>query len=556
MNRMIGVIAFLVFSTLGGVMSNLWGTETTGGSPLSPPVVPDSEQRTALVIGNGSYEISPLRNPVNDARAVAQALIDLGFDVTERENLTQKDMKREIQAFGQKLQKGGVGLFYYAGHGMQVNGKNYLIPIGAKIEHEKHVEYEGVDVGSVLSEMEYARNRLNIVILDACRDNPFARSFRSSAQGLASVNAPIGTLIAYATAPGSVANDGPGDNGVYTAELIRVMKTPGIKIEDVFKQVRSAVRESTQGRQIPWESSSLEGDFFFRPGPGPELLASDPATARKPAALVASNTRGETLAKTVKTWKEPVSGIEFVWIPGGCFMMGSPLTEVGRDADEGPVHEVCLEGFWMGKTEITNGQFRIFQPGHDSRDYDGFSLNGDNQPAVYVTWEDANGFAQWLKARNGGKYQFRLPTEAEWEYACRAGSNAARYWGDDPNRACTFENVADETAKAQWGWEDTHDCDDGYAATSPVGAFQPNAFGLYDILGNVWEWCEDTYSIDGYTRHDRNSPLLVDTGGGTDRVIRGGYWHGNPRSVRCADRGSGLPNGMNDDLGFRLVREP
>ncbi|HOV88000.1 MAG TPA: SUMF1/EgtB/PvdO family nonheme iron enzyme [Syntrophobacteraceae bacterium] len=554
MNRVVGMIGLLAFCALSWAPNPAWGMEKTGRPPSSPAAVPGGEQRTALVIGNGSYETSPLRNPVNDARAIARALAEVGFEVSERENLSQKDMKREIQAFGQKLQKGGVGLFYYAGHGMQVDGKNYLIPIGAKIEHEKHVEYEGVDVGSVLSEMEYARNRLNIVILDACRDNPFARSFRSGAQGLASVNAPIGTIIAYATAPGSVANDGPEDHGVYTGELIRVMKAPGVKIEDVFKQVRSAVREGTQGRQVPWESSSLEGDFFFMPG----SVAAAPVSVaeNKPTVVASSTSRGEASPKAVKSWKEPVSGMEFLWIPGGCFNMGSPETEAGRDADEGPVHEVCLEGFWMAKTETTNGQFRKFQPNHDSRDYDGFSLNGDNQPAVHVTWEDANGFAQWLKAQNGGKYKFRLPTEAEWEYACRAGSDAARYWGDDPNRACTFENVADHTARNQWGWEESHDCDDGYAATSPVAAFQPNAFGLYDMLGNVWEWCEDTYGIDVYTRHDRNGPVYVNAGVGADRVIRGGYWHGSPRSVRCADRGSGLPNGMNDDLGFRLVREP
>ena len=146
-------------------------------------------------------------------------------------------------------------------------GLGKMIPIGASIEHEKQVEYEAVDMGTVLNEMDYARNRLNIVILDACRDNPFARSFRSVSQGLASVNAPSGTLVAFATAPGSTANDGQGENGVYTGELVKVMQQPGLKLEDVFKQVRSVVRESTGGKQIPWESSSLEGDFFFRSAP-------------------------------------------------------------------------------------------------------------------------------------------------------------------------------------------------------------------------------------------------------------------------------------------------
>lgn len=534
------------------------------------PGVPDQPQkRTALVVGNGAYASAPLRNPINDARAMARALKDLSFDVILRENLDQKEMKKEIQAFGQKLQKGGVGLFYFAGHGVQVNGHNYLLPVGASIEHENQVEYEAVDMGAVLSEMDYARNHLNIVILDACRDNPFARSFRSTSQGLASINAPSGTVISFATAPGSVANDGLGENGVFTGELIKAMMQPGLKIEDVFKQVRSAVREATRGKQVPWESSSLEGDFYFR-APPPTMLASSTPAANPPAqGTSASGTsdrsavgqaepasRGEKPLRTLKTWKEPVSGLEFVWIPGGCFLMGSPKSEKNRAEDEGPVHEVCVDGFWMSKTEVTNRQFRNFQKDHDSRSYNGHSLNGDSQPAVFVTWWDANNFAQWLTGQNGGQYTFRLPTEAEWEYACRAGSESARYWGDDESKTCAFENVADFTAQKQLGMASSFECDDGYAATAPVGTFQANGFGLHDMLGNVWEWCADVYGVDSYVRHDRNNPQFTDESMGQSRVIRGGFWHSGPDSTRCALRGSGLPGGMSDDLGFRIIREP
>ena len=525
------------------------------------------EKRTALVIGNAAYESGALRNPINDARAMAKALADLSFEVTLKENLDQKQMKREIQAFGEKLRKGGVGLFYYAGHGIQENGRNYLLPVGAAIEHEKQVEYEAVDMGAVLSEIDYAHARMNIVILDACRDNPFARSFRSISQGLASLDAPTGTLIAYATAPGSVANDGPGENGVYTGELIKAMVQPGLKIEDVFKQVRSAVREATGGRQVPWESSSLEGDFYFLwPPPKhpvqpasiqPQLNASGAAEQRSasgPTEEPAS--RGEKPIKTLKTWKEPVTGLVFVWAPGGCFLMGSPQSEKDRSADEGPVHEVCVDGFWISQTVVTNAQFRQFQKDHDSRDYAGHSLNGDGQPAVYLSWVDANNFSQWLTGQNGGQYNFRLPTEAEWEYACRAGSETSRYWGEDASRACIYENVADYTAQRQLGIKPVHECDDGYATTAPVGSFRPNALGLYDMLGNVLQWCADVYGVDSYVRHDRHNPQNADESMGQSRVIRGGCWRGSTGSIRCAIRGSGLPNSMKDDLGFRVVREP
>jgi formylglycine-generating enzyme required for sulfatase activity len=248
--------------------------------------------------------------------------------------------------------------------------------------------------------------------------------------------------------------------------------------------------------------------------------------------------------------------MEFVWVPGGCYLMGSPQAEEGRKVDEGPVHEACVDGFWMGKTEVTNGQYRKFVSNHDSKAYSGHSLNGDNQPAVYVCWLDATNFAQWLKGQNGGQYNFRLPTEAEWEYACKAGSESSRYWGDSPSKACDYENVGDRSASRQWGWEDVHDCDDGYAAMAPAGSFQPNAFGLQDMLGNVMEWVFDTYSVDAYIKHERKNPVHSTESGGPDRVIRGGNWHGAPVNVRCSNRASGLPGGMNDDLGFRLVREP
>ncbi|HAA04047.1 MAG TPA: formylglycine-generating enzyme family protein, partial [Syntrophobacteraceae bacterium] len=149
------------------------------------------------------------------------------------------------------------------------------------------------------------------------------------------------------------------------------------------------------------------------------------------------------------------------------------------------------------------------------------------------------------------------PTEAEWEYACRAGSEGSRYWGDDPNQACTYENVADLTGKRKWGWDDIHSCDDSYVATAPVGRFQPNAYGLRDMLGNVAEWCQDTYKSDAYARHWLNNPINTEASGPeAHRVIRGGSWHSKPAESRCALRASGLPAGRNDDLGFRVVRQP
>jgi hypothetical protein len=221
-------------------------------------------QRTALVIGNSSYQISPLKNPVNDATDMAATLTRSGFTVNLKINADQRTMVTAIRDFGRQIkQDGGVGLFYYAGHGIQVRGRNYLIPLEAVIESEGDVQFEAVDAGFVLSKMEDAGNDMNIVILDACRNNPFARNFRSGTQGLARMDAPKGSIIAYATAPGELAADGTGRNGIYTKHLIQNIQAPQLRLEDVFKNVRRAVVKETGNKQVPWESSSLMGQFYF-----------------------------------------------------------------------------------------------------------------------------------------------------------------------------------------------------------------------------------------------------------------------------------------------------
>jgi uncharacterized caspase-like protein/Flp pilus assembly protein TadD len=250
--------------------------------PASSAASAGSEPRVALVIGNGAYADGALANSVNDARDMAAALRQLGFDVSSGENLNRRQMEDLIRSFGKKIRGGGVGMFYFAGHGVQVSGANYLIPVGATINGEAEVKYEAVDAGFVLAQMEEAQNRLNIVILDACRNNPFARSFRSASSGLATIDAPVGTLIAYATAPGRTASDGNGRNGLYTQELLAAMRLPGLKIEDVFKRVRAEVRRQSNDQQIPWEASSIEGDFYFSTSgvrPAPAAPAPAPTTS-------------------------------------------------------------------------------------------------------------------------------------------------------------------------------------------------------------------------------------------------------------------------------------
>lgn len=239
--------------------------------------------RIALVIGNSEYENAPLANPARDAALMAETLREVGFEVLEYNDLDRRDLTKAFITLGKRLEEAGsdaTALVYYAGHGAQVNGENYLIPVGAQIEEEIDVEIEGVRASSLLGTLRRAKSALNIVILDACRNNPFESGSRSAQTGLAKMDAPTGTLLAYSTAPGKVAEDGDGKNSTYTRALARAIKTPGAKVEEVFKTVRVNVVDRTQGRQVPWESSSLTGDFIFQdklPEPEPVVTASTAA---------------------------------------------------------------------------------------------------------------------------------------------------------------------------------------------------------------------------------------------------------------------------------------
>ncbi len=256
-----------------------------------------AETRIALVIGNSEYSSGPLPNPANDAKMMGDTLTSLGFEVILRRNADQNTMKRAIQEFGARLEKGGpgaVGLFYYAGHGVQLNGRNYLIPTTAQIDREGDVEIEAVSADWVIEQMRFARNRLNIVILDACRNNPFTRSMRSVDHGLATMDAPAGILIAYSTAPGSVAMDGNGRNSPYTEALSQAMRDLHEPVEQVFKHVRVGVMGATANKQVPWESSSLTGDFYF--APPAEISSVQPANRQVPSAQAAAGGTGQASA--------------------------------------------------------------------------------------------------------------------------------------------------------------------------------------------------------------------------------------------------------------------
>ncbi len=597
-NRFLGRLPALLALVLclGGVLTVLVAARTFAQSRDITVEGMRSEKRVALVIGNAAYPSSPLKNPVNDARAMATTLRALGFEVLARENAGDKDLKRAIEEFGDRLRGGGVGLFFYAGHGIQVAGRNYLVPVDAKIRTERDVDIEAIDVVRVLARMDEARNRLNIVVLDACRDNPFGRSFRSSVRGLAAIDAPSGTLIAYATAPGKLARDGEGANGLYTSELLRAIRQPGLKLEDVFKHVRQAVRVKTNGEQIPWEASSVEGDFYFAlprtasvapgPAPGPRAPEITKQIIKEYGTLAIRGTLGG-----IEVWLddkkigETEAGTALVMsnVPAGTYRVkarrsgykdwerevqvaANQRAEVTVDIEPlRPEPPNVLKGedgaemvlvpageFWMGTDNMgaESPRHRVHLDAYyidkvpvTNALYERFIRATSRQDPSDWSNTNFNGPTQpvvgvsWHDADAYCKWAGkRLPTEAEWEKAAR-GTDGRKYpWGD------------------QWDPSHANSAESKLGKTTPVGSYLSGAspHGALDMAGNVWQWVDDWYDKDYYQRSLERNPRGPEFG--TARVLRGGAWFSFPLALRSSSRLDYTPGHRGVSLGFRCAR--
>ena len=454
------------------------------------------------MIGNSAYQadIGPLQNPVNDATDMAATLEALGFKVKLLLDATRLQMEAAVTAFSRQLRPGDIGLFYFAGHGAQIEGANYLIPIGANVERAATTKVDAVSAEQVLSSMTAAGSALNILILDACRNNPFlARWPVQVPPGLAPMQAARGSFIAYATSPGAVATDGTGRNGTYTKHLLRYLTTPDLPVEQMFKRVRVAVEGETGGAQTPWELSSLQGDFSFCPAtatplsptvakatPAPPMAAARPAAQRQPE-----------LAQTLLG----KDGAAMVLVPAGEFAMGSnsgdiasllrrhPKANGAILKDEVPRHRIFLDAFYIDKYEVTNAHFQQFVQATGYRTQaesegggkirtgaktwadvpdatwraprgQGSSIAGlEAHPVVQVSWHDAKAYCTWA-----GK---RLPTEAEWEKAARGTDGRLYPWGNEFDG--TRANFCDRNCPFEW--QDAV-VDDGSRSTTPVGSYE------------------------------------------------------------------------------------
>jgi formylglycine-generating enzyme required for sulfatase activity len=393
---------------------------------------------------------------------------------------------------------------------------------------------------------------------------------RSASTGLAKMDAPLGSFIAYSTAPGMTAADGKGKNSPYTAALAKAIQKPGIAIEEAFREARVEVLQTTNKEQIPWESSSLTGAFQFNPGPkaaAAQVAAVAPAPAPEPAPAPAAPAAKAPEAPAAKV--APCKDCpEMVLIPAGSFTMGSPSSDRERKDNESPRVEISIRAFAMGKYPVTRGQFAEFvratgykparkcfaelgggkfgQTGDASWQDPGFPQT-DRDPVVCVSPKDALAYVEWLSQATGKAY--RLPSESEWEYAARAGTTTRRFWGDDPDDACEFANAADKAARKQYSGWTTVDCDDGYAYTSPVGKFAANKFGLYDMLGNVKQTTAGC-AADSLSEIPTDGSASEDCGA---FPLRGSSWESLPDVMRSAERQVQQLTEAGFHMGFRVA---
>jgi formylglycine-generating enzyme required for sulfatase activity len=600
-----------------------------------------AEKRVALVIGNERYanlgSSEQLQKAVNDARAVGGALRSIGFEVISGENLGRRALLGKLGELVQRLEPGDTAFFFFSGHGVALDGVNYILPADVPdVSADTTLKREALDEPYIVGEMTARGVRVAVVVLDACRTNPFARPGGKGVgvvKGLAPAPQAQGIFSLYAAASGQAALDrlydgDPDQNSVFSRVLVPLLKKPGIDLRDLAFEVRQEVariartaghdqrpedRDGTTGGRIylaglppaavqPFPAPPDAGtvwhavqnttslttldDYIAQFGKDPvyglmararrEQLAKElaagkesakpaggtptavamterPAVPADGACGVTSTVRCAPLAAERESALKPKDGFrecdtcpEMVVVPAGSFTMGSPEKEEGRVPDEGPQHEVKIaRPFAVGKLHVTVDQYREFvgDTGYEKLrechwSSPGFAQDGTH-PVVCVTWEDAKAYAEWLAKKTGKPY--RLLSEAEFEYAARGRTSPSiypRFWfGNDENVFCQYGNG--------------NPCKVG--GTSPAGKYKPNAFGLYDMAGNAWQWTEDCWH-ESYGGAPTDGSARTPSIRCKSRVVRGGGWAYYPGYLRAARRSTYFDTYSINWVGFRVAR--
>lgn len=517
-----------------------------------------AEARVALVIGCGEYGHAPrLPNPGRDAAAVRSLLERLGFSVIYLADPGVEQFYDGLERFGRAAGSARVGLFYYAGHGIEVEGQNYMLPVDAILERESQLRTQAIGVETVLQEMDGARLPAKLIILDCCRDNPLTRSWlgtRGVGSGLAGVEdraLPAATMIMYAAAPGHPALDGEGGNSPFTAALLSELGRPGVTAMDAFLAVSDTVAKSTGERQVPWIKFDGAGRAFRQfglageaGGPAAPAAGAAPAPPTPVAAAVPAPTAAGTPAvqgPAGATKERPFVnslGMEFVPVPGTGVLCCRWETRV-RDFDS----FVTASGY---KPEARAYSMKSGSWGVHGADWrePGFPQTAEH-PVTCVNWYDANAFCDWLTSSErtrgiiGPNQRYRLPTAKEWETA----AGTARYpWGSSWPPGTGEGNFGGSEMKvgelrAEKVIEDYRDA---YPHTAPARELAENGIGIAGLGGNLWEWCADAH------------PTARDA-----KVLKGGSWFScEIETAKISFPGEGLPGSAGWQRGFRVLLDP
>lgn len=578
-------------------------------------------KRVALVIGMGAYQhLSSLNNPVPDAKAIAAALKEHGFDVSEHYNLDRADLLDVLEAFKREATNAEVVLIYYAGHGMEVEGKNVLAPTDMEIECENKTARRSVELEQLFAAAGNAPQQ--IVLLDACRNNPFpqcpSRGVNSGSgfRGLSLVGEPDRTLlIANATLSGSLAADGdPGAHSPFATALIKNFNEhPRLYFGDLLNKTAADVRIASRGSQIPEITARggspricLDATGCGEGGaaPSPEGALTDPAAVAEARAMLtqlgylgdASRGQGEDLlADAIKrfeaktglaadgkitptllavlratkiaglpipgktglvpvapgsteheagsTFKDCENCPDMVSVPAGRFLMGAAKSERGKQKSEDPQHEVTVGApFAVSEYEITFDEWEAcaLEGGCTNYRPQDSGWGRGRRPVIYVSYDDAKAYVEWLRQKTGKPY--RLPSEAEWEFAARSGTSTPYASGETLAPTQANFDASSAAGRSQAEYKGT---------TAEVGTFPPNPYGLYDMEGNVFEWVEDCWNPTHAGAPSDASPRGGDC---TRRVVKGGAWYYEADYARPSARMS-FPKGSRlNVIGFRVAR--
>lgn len=500
--------------------------------------------RLALLITNAKYPnvAGPPGRLIDDGSALADELRQDGFATELKQNLTKQQMQAAINEFEAKIQPGSVALFFFSGIGIQVDRQNFMVPVDGEIWAEKDVRKEAISVDTVLSGIQHRDPAVKILVLDASWRNPFERRFREFSAGLAAVELPVGTLAISSTAVGKAIDIRIGDNGLFVGELVKQIRAPGQTAEQAFTRTRVGVSRASHDEQVPWVSSALLRDFYFRPSASaassnppaePAAPAAPASSAEAPTASEVPVASASATPKPGELFRDCADCAEMVVVPSGEFQMG------GNDTPfEKPAHKVTISSpFAIGRREVTFAEWDAcvtatacqYRP-----DDHGFG-RGDH-PVIDISWDDAKTFVSWLSRKTGKTY--RLPTEAEWEYAARAGTTSTFWWGRE----------------AGSGHANCQDCGPGSGQqTMATGSFRPNGFGLYDTAGNAAEWVEDCWN-DSFRGAPRDGSAWTSGNCGL-RVLRGGSFANKATSLRSAHRFRYDEDVRYYGNGFRVARD-